>query len=72
MYRRSNKNLNAIDTAVDIAVKGTIREALIQNDWSVSRTALQLGVARIRMYRLVRAYKLMKPGKVMVRRLVRA
>lgn len=50
----------------------TLRQELIGAKWNIAAAAKAIGVSRITVYRLVRKFKLMKPGKVMVRRLVKA
>lgn len=49
-----------------------VREALAVSDWSITKAAELLGVKRNTVWRWARKFKLMKPGKVMVRRLVKA
>lgn len=49
-----------------------VREALAVCDWSIAKAAAYLGVNRTSVWRIARKFKLMKPGKVMIRRLVKA
>lgn len=49
-----------------------VREALAVNDYNIAKAAAYLEVERTTVWRWVKKFKLMKPGKVMVRRLVKA
>lgn len=49
-----------------------VREALSASDWNIAKAAELLDVKRSTVWRWARKFKLMKPGKVMVRRLVKA
>ena len=49
-----------------------VRAALVVTHWNIADAAALLGVERTTVWRWAKKYKLMKPGKVMLRRLVKA
>lgn len=72
MPRRRNGKMSAMRAAMIEAQRDALECVLIGAGWSVPTAARALGVSAATIYRLVRKLKLMKPGKVMVRRLVKA
>lgn len=52
--------------------KQGLRLVLEDNGWNIPDAAIELDTTRATIYRLVKRYKLMKPGPAVVRRLVKA
>lgn len=48
-----------------------VREALAVNDYNIAKTAEYLEVERTTVWRWVKKFKLMKPGWVKIKRLVK-
>lgn len=70
--KRKFRTMSHPKNGLEEAKVQAVREALAVSDWNIAKAAELLEVTRGTVWRWARKFKLMKPGKVMVRRLVKA
>lgn len=68
MSQKRNEPLNELDEAR----KARLIAALDESHWRLAPAADALRLSRTQIYRLVKRFGLMKPGRVLVRRLMKA